>query len=163
MVTNQKKQNKYNLKRKSSVIDKNVLIEEGGLFMHLIVNIFPLALQPKNQRYEKYAFDMLLRDIAEEEENIDNELFQKYFKFTKPSSTLKVKNVEDKDKSNYFVNIFESDLEDLINLKSINLKSLLQLGMMNLVYLMDHILFQTFKIILSTSLKNMRVYQIIPL
>ena len=84
--------------------------------MHLIVNIFPLALQPKNQRYEKYAFDMLLRDITEEEENIDNELFQKYFKFTKPSSTLKVKNVEDKDKSNYFVNIFESDLEDLINL-----------------------------------------------
>ena len=111
-----KKQNKYNLKRKSSVIDKNVLIEEGGLLMHLIVNIFPLALQPKNQRYEKYAFDMLLRDITEEEENIDNELFQKYFKFTKPSSTLKVKNVEDKDKSNYFVNIFESDLEDLINL-----------------------------------------------
>ena len=26
--------------------------------------------------------------------------------------------------------------------------------MMNLIYLMDHILFQTFKIILSTSLKN---------
>ena len=33
--------------------------------------------------------------------------------------------------------------------------------MMNLIYLMDHILFQTFKIILSILLKNMKLYQII--
>ena len=38
-----------------------------------------------------------------------------------------------------------------------NLNSLLQLGMMNLINLMDHTLFQTFKIILSTLLKNMKL------
>ena len=35
-----------------------------------------------------------------------------------------------------------------------NLKFLLQLGMINLICLMDHILFQTFKIILSILLKK---------
>ena len=40
---------------------------------------------------------------------------------------------------------------------TINLKFLLQLGMMNLIYLMNHILFQTFKVILSISLKNMKL------
>ena len=94
-------------------MDNNIFIEKGGFLMHLIVYIFALPLQPKNQRYEKYAFDMLLRDITEEEENINNKLFQKYFKFTRPSLMLKVKNVEDKDKNNYFVNIIKSDLEDL--------------------------------------------------
>ena len=38
-----------------------------------------------------------------------------------------------------------------------NNKSLLQLGMMNLICLMDHVLFQTFKNILSTLLKNMKI------
>ena len=41
--------------------------------------------------------------------------------------------------------------------KTINLKFLLQLGMMNLICLMDHALFQTFKIILSTLLKNIKL------
>ena len=36
----------------------------------------------------------------------------------------------------------------------INLKFLLQLRMTSLIYLMDHILFQTFKIILSILLKR---------
>ena len=36
-------------------------------------------------------------------------------------------------------------------------KFLLQLGMMNLIYLMDHILFQTFKIVMSTPLKSMKL------
>ena len=40
-------------------------------------------------------------------------------------------------------------------------KILLQLGMMNLIYLMDHILFQTFKIILNMLLKNMKLLHII--
>ena len=38
--------------------------------------------------------------------------------------------------------------------KTRNLKYLLQLGMMNLIYLMNHILFQTFKIILNILLKK---------
>ena len=41
------------------------------------------------------------------------------------------------------------------------LRFLLQLGMMNLICLMDHILFETFKIILSALLKNMKLQQII--
>ena len=40
---------------------------------------------------------------------------------------------------------------------TINLNSLPQLGMINLNYLMDLILFQAFKIILNTLLKNMRL------
>ena len=63
---------------------------------------------------EKYAFDIKLRDIAEEEENINNELFQKYFTFTKPSLMLKIfKNEDDKEKHNDFVNVTKSGLIDL--------------------------------------------------
>ena len=40
---------------------------------------------------------------------------------------------------------------------NIYLKYLLQLGMMNLIYLMDHIIFQIFQIILNTLLKCMRL------
>ena len=38
-----------------------------------------------------------------------------------------------------------------------DLKFLLQLGMINLICLMDHILFQTFKIMLTILLKNHEV------
>ena len=38
-----------------------------------------------------------------------------------------------------------------------NLKYLSQAGMMNLIYLMDQILFQTFKIVLIILLKNMKL------
>ena len=41
-----------------------------------------------------------------------------------------------------------------LNIATINLRSLLQHELMNLIYLMDHILFQTFKIILNISLKT---------
>ena len=36
-----------------------------------------------------------------------------------------------------------------LHITTLNLKYLLQLGIMNLIYLMDHILFQTFKIVLD--------------
>ena len=41
-----------------------------------------------------------------------------------------------------------------------NSRYLLQLGMMNLICLMDHILYQTFKTILSALLKNMKLLQV---
>ena len=47
-----------------------------------------------------------------------------------------------------------------LNITTINLKFLLQLGMMNLICLMDHILFLIYKIILNTSSKNMKLLQI---
>ena len=50
---------------------------------------------------------MLLRDIIEEEENVNNELFQKYIKFKKPSLMQKVL------RNNDFVNIIKSDLKNL--------------------------------------------------
>ena len=41
------------------------------------------------------------------------ELFQKYFRFTKPSLMLKVlKNVEDKEKNNDFVGLIKSSLTE---------------------------------------------------
>ena len=44
-----------------------------------------------------------------------------------------------------------------LNTTTINLKFLLQLGMMNLIYLMDLILFLIYKIILNISSKNMKL------
>ena len=79
-------------------------------------NIFSLPQQTKDRKYEKYAFDILLRDITEEEEKINNELFEKCFTFTKPSFMLKVlKNQNDKEKSNDFVNVIRSGLTDFKN------------------------------------------------
>ena len=47
------------------------------------------------------------------------------------------------------------------NMKMINLKYLLQLGMILLIYLMDLTLFLIFKIILNISSKSMKLLQII--
>ena len=44
-----------------------------------------------------------------------------------------------------------------LHITTINLKYLLQLGMMNLICLMDHILFLMYRIILNTSLKKMKL------
>ena len=44
-----------------------------------------------------------------------------------------------------------------LHITTINLKYLPQLGMINLICLMDHIILQTFKIILNILLKNMRL------
>ena len=44
-----------------------------------------------------------------------------------------------------------------LHLAKINLKFLLQLGMMNLISLMEQILFQTSKTILNIILKNLRL------
>ena len=44
-----------------------------------------------------------------------------------------------------------------LHITIINLKYLLQLGMMNLICLMDHILFLMYRIILNTSLKKMKL------
>ena len=43
-----------------------------------------------------------------------------------------------------------------LHITTINLKYLLKRRMMNLIYLMDHLLFQTFKIILNTLLRCMK-------
>ena len=48
-----------------------------------------------------------------------------------------------------------------LNTTTTNLKFLHQLGMMNLIYPMDLILFLIFKIILNTSLKTIKLLQII--
>ena len=47
------------------------------------------------------------------------------------------------------------------NIKTINLKFLLQHGKVNLNYLMDHIAYQIFKILLNTFKKNMEKVLII--
>ena len=48
-----------------------------------------------------------------------------------------------------------------LNTTTTNLKFLLQLGMMNLICLMDVILLLTYKIVLNISSKNMKLLQII--
>ena len=61
----------------------------------------------------KYAFNIKLRDIIEDDENINMELFQKYFSFTMPSLMLKVlKNVDGKKKNNDFAGFVKSSLTE---------------------------------------------------
>ena len=64
-------------------------------------------------KYVKYAFNIKLRDIIEDDENINMELFQKYFSFTMPSLMLKVlKNVDGKKKNNDFAGFVKSSLTE---------------------------------------------------
>ena len=55
----------------------------------------------------------------------------------------------------FYVFITHGNILDLL-IRTINLKSLLQRGIMTLIFLMDHIMFQTFKIICNVLLKNMK-------
>ena len=58
----------------------------------------------------------------------------------------------------WLIEVFTKHGEILIlHITKINLKFQLQLGMINLTCLMDHILFETFKTILSTLLKTIRL------
>ena len=82
---------------------KVLLVKENGLLMHLNKITLAHYFQKNKERNTKYAFNILLRDITEEEINVNIELFQKYFKFTKPSLMLKIlKNVSDKERNNDF-------------------------------------------------------------
>ena len=67
-------------------------------------------------------------------------------------------NVKDHDKIWHWLKVFITQGKTLsLHIATINLKSLLQLGMINFICLMDLILFQIFKITLSTILKNMKL------
>ena len=59
-------------------------------------------------------------------------------------------NLKDPNKNTALANLRTYYTWKNLHITTINLKSLLQLGMMNLICPMDHILFQTFKIILNT-------------
>ena len=67
-------------------------------------------------------------------------------------------NLKDRNKNMALANVSITHGKTLnLHRITLNLKSLLQLGMMNLIYLIDHGLFQAFKIILSTLLKNRKI------
>ena len=68
-------------------------------------------------------------------------------------------NLEDPNKNMALANlsIFTQEKTLSLHIITINLKFMLHLGMINLIYLMDHILFQTFNIILNVLLKNKRL------
>ena len=65
-------------------------------------------------------------------------------------------NLKDSNKNMALANLSISSTWKTLHLHiiTINLKSLLQLGMINLIYLMHHTLFHTFMIILKTLLKK---------
>ena len=71
-------------------------------------------------------------------------------------------NLKDPNKNTALANLsmhctWKNIKSKIINITTINVKSLLQIGMIILFSLMDQILFQVFKIILSTLLKNMKL------
>ena len=67
------------------------------------------------------------------------------------------RNLKDPDKNMALANLSVYYTWKTLNLHvtTINSKFLLQLGMMNLIYLMNHIIFQIFKIIFNILIKNM--------
>ena len=68
-------------------------------------------------------------------------------------------NLEDPNKNTALANlsIFTQEKTLSPQIITINLKFMLHLGMINLIYLLDHILFQTFNIILNVLLKYKRL------
>ena len=69
------------------------------------------------------------------------------------------RNLEDHNKNMALANvsIIKHQKTLRLHITTINLKYLLHVGMMNLICLIVHILFRTFKIILSTLTKNMKL------
>ena len=56
----------------------------------------------------------LNKHITDEEKNINEELFKKYFNFQRPSDMLMFLNkTNDKEKNNELVNVINSGLKDL--------------------------------------------------
>ena len=56
----------------------------------------------------------LNKHITDEEKNINEELFKKYFNFQRPSDMLMFLNkANDKEKNNELVNVINSGLKDL--------------------------------------------------
>ena len=70
--------------------------------------------QEEEQKPTKDDYKILIKQIIDEETNINDDLFNKYFKFQRPSDMLALLNkTNDVEKNNKLVNLINSVLKDL--------------------------------------------------
>ena len=70
--------------------------------------------EQEEQKPTKYDYKILIKHIIDEETDINNDLFNKYFKFQKPSDMLMLFNkTNDTEKNNQLVYLIHSGLKDL--------------------------------------------------
>ena len=68
----------------------------------------------EEQKPKKDDYKRLIKQIIDEETNINNDLFNKYFKFQRPSDMLMLLNkTNDTDKNNKLINLINRGLKDL--------------------------------------------------
>ena len=68
----------------------------------------------KNKKSIKVDYKTLIKQITDEEKDINDDLFNKYFKFQRPSDMLMLLNkTNDTEKNNKLVNLINSGLKDL--------------------------------------------------
>ena len=87
----------------------------------------------QNQMFSRLPISLPQLKVGNNSEKLENEIRQLLYRFIIQRKTLN------------------------LHTATINLKFLLQLEMMRLIYLIDRILFQRLNIILSTLLKNMKL------
>ena len=70
--------------------------------------------EEEEQKPIKDDYKTLIKQIIDEETNINNDLFNKYFKFQRPSDMLMLLNkTNDTEKNNNLINLINSGLKDL--------------------------------------------------
>ena len=70
--------------------------------------------EQEEQKPTKNDYKILIKQIIDEETNINYDLFNKYFKFQRPSDMLALLNkTNDTEKNNKLVNLINSGLKDI--------------------------------------------------
>ena len=69
--------------------------------------------EEEGQKPTKDDYKTLIKQIIDEETNINDDLFNKYFKFQRPSDMLMLLNkTNDTEKNNKLINLINSGLKD---------------------------------------------------
>ena len=93
------------------------MIKNGYKNLRLSDYLYPSEEEEKEQKEQKPTNDdykMLIKQIIDEETNINNDLFNKYFKFRRPSDMLALLNkTNDTEKNNKLVGLINRGLKDL--------------------------------------------------
>ena len=100
-----KKINKLSAKDKKSLIIKKLRLSDDYLYS---------SEEEEEQKPIKDDYKTLIKQIIDEETNINDDLFNKYFKFQRPSDMLILLNkTNDTEKNNKLINLIISGLKDL--------------------------------------------------
>ena len=100
-----KKLNSLDAKNKKKLDYKTLRLSYNNLY---------LSEEEKEQKPTKDDYKTLIKQITDEETDINDDLFNEYFKFQRPSDMLMLlKKANDTEKNNKLVNLINSGLKDL--------------------------------------------------